>query len=156
MNKAVEFLKKKGLAADIIAVPNAHTALEAAQVLGVDLRQISKALVFRTNAKPILVLLSGDAKIDSSKFRKTFKVKSKMVDDETLLACTGYEHGGVCPFGLAEDKIDIYFDKSIKRNDVVYPGAGDDTHLLRIKVKDLENITPYLAYVDIGKDYEND
>ncbi|MDR1782108.1 MAG: YbaK/EbsC family protein [Bacilli bacterium] len=154
MNKAIEFLKNNGFENDIITVDTAHSAIEAAQALNVELKQISKSLVFKTNDLPVLVLMSGDAKIDSSKFRKTFKIKSKMVDDEQLVACTGYERGGVCPFDLDLSKIKIYFDESIKRNEVIYPGAGDSNHLVKISLKDIERITPYLDYIDIGKNYE--
>jgi prolyl-tRNA editing enzyme YbaK/EbsC (Cys-tRNA(Pro) deacylase) len=154
MNKAIAFLDNKGVLADVIEVKQAKSALEAAQVLKVELKQIAKSLTFRTNDRPMLILMSGDTKVDSNKFVRMFKIKSKMLDQEEVFKITGYLIGGVCPFALDETNIDIYLDKSLQRNKIIYPGAGDSEHLVKIELKKLEEIVQYVSYIDIGKIYE--
>lgn len=153
-NKAINFLKEKGYQNDIIEVNSACSAKEAAQELKVDLDCIAKSLTFRTNNKAVMVVMSGNTKIDSNKFRKHFKIKSKMLEHEEVYRLTGYEIGGVCPFDIDENKMDILFDVSLKENEIVYPGAGSKNHLLKIKLSDLERLCNYPNYIDIGKKNE--
>jgi prolyl-tRNA editing enzyme YbaK/EbsC (Cys-tRNA(Pro) deacylase) len=153
-NKAVKFLKENGLEDDIIKVEQATSAQEAAQVLQVELSEIAKSLTFRTNDKPMMIVMSGDAKIDSNKFRKEFRIKSKMLDLDDVMEITGYEIGGVCPFAIDSSQMDIFFDVSLKRHDIVYPGAGSIDYLVKIKLEDMERLTHFNKWIDIGKNYE--
>ncbi|MDF9866787.1 prolyl-tRNA editing enzyme YbaK/EbsC (Cys-tRNA(Pro) deacylase) [Bacilli bacterium PM5-3] len=153
-NRAILFFKEKGLENRVkIMEESTASAIEAAQALNVDLGMIAKSLTFRTDERPVLIVMSGDAKIDSKKFRQTFKVKSKMLDAEDVEKYTGYTIGGVCPFNLISDEIDVYLDKSLERFETLYPGCGDHNALVEVKLDELKEFSNYLDWVDIGKDW---
>lgn len=154
-NRAVSFFKDLGLE-DRLKIMDESTAsaIEAAQTLGVELGTIAKSLTFRTADRPVLIVMSGDAKIHSKSFKEQFKVKSKMLDSEDVVNFTGYEVGGVCPFNLATNKIDVYLDKSLQRYEMVYPGAGTTTSLVEVSISELEEFTNFIGWIDIGKDWE--
>ena len=154
-NRAIVFFKSQGLENKIRKMNDSTaSAIEAAQALNVPLGQIAKSLTFRTNERPILIVMSGDAKIDSKKFRDTFGVKSKMLEVDQVERYTGYSIGGVCPFNLATKEIDVYLDESLKRFTTVYPGCGDSSTLVMVSLEELEKFSNYVDWVDISKDWQ--
>ena len=154
MNRAIAYFKEKGLEDRIkIMEDSAASALEAANVLNVDLGSIAKSLTFRTNDRAILIVMAGNARIDSKKFRHTFNVKSKMLEADAVEAYTGYQIGGVCPFNLATNKIDVYLDRSLEQSNNVYPGCGEANALVSLSLEELKEHSNYLGWVDIGKDW---
>ncbi|MBC8079728.1 MAG: hypothetical protein H7X86_05250 [Gorillibacterium sp.] len=52
------------------------------------------------NDQAILIVTSGDAKVDNKKFRQAMGMKARMLTPVEVLQQTGHEIGGVCPFGL--------------------------------------------------------
>lgn len=99
------------------------TVLLAAQVHGVALGQIAKTLAFRLTDKVIVIVLSGDTRLDNKKYKQLFGVKAKMLPAEEVLTETTHPVGGVCPFGLPEN-VTVYCDVALKNYDVVMPAAG--------------------------------
>ena len=155
-NRAVAFFKEKGLESRIKKMNDSTaSAIEAAYTLGVELSMIAKSLTFDTKKKPMLVVLAGDAKIDSKKFRHTFGIKSKMLDYEDVLAVTSYEVGGVCPFALDPSKIDVFLDISLQRSEYVYPGCGDLQTLVKVSIKELKEFSHFIDWIDIGKSWQD-
>ncbi|BBI53729.1 hypothetical protein HORIV_61500 [Vreelandella olivaria] len=69
----------------------------AADAHGVTPGQIAKTLAFKVGEKPLLIVASGDARIDNRKIRDTFGGKAKMLDAETVMELTSHPVGGVCP-----------------------------------------------------------
>lgn len=154
-NRAINFFIDNGLEDRIfIAKQSTASASDAAKSLNVELKTIAKSLTFKTKEKPILVVMAGDAKIDSKKFKQVFKIKSKMLDEEEITRLTGYKIGGVCPFNLLSDEIEVFLDISLKRSEIIYPGCGDATSLVKLTIEELEIFTNYKGWIDIGKDYE--
>lgn len=155
-NKAVAFFKEKGLENRIRKMNNSTaSAVDAAESLGVELSRIAKSLTFQTKSKPMLVVLAGDAKIDSKKFRHTFGIKSKMLENDEVYDITGYEVGGVCPFALDPSKIDIFLDISLQRAIDVFPGGGDLQTLVKVSVEELKEFSNFVDWVDIGKSWQD-
>ena len=99
--------------------------------------------------KPILLMTSGDVKIDNKKYKNFFKKKPKMLTADETLQITSHPIGGVCPFGLP-NKIDIYFDKSLNNYDIVIPAAGSTNSSVKIQTKRLIELTNALE-VDVSK-----
>ncbi|MEG0283679.1 MAG: YbaK/EbsC family protein [Erysipelotrichales bacterium] len=154
-NKAIEFFEQHNLRDRILVMEESTaSAPEAASAINVSLSQIAKSLTFRTNEKPALIVMAGDAKIDSNKFRKTFKIKSKMLDLEEATKLTGYPIGGICPFDLDNNEIDVFLDISLKRNDFVYPGCGDVKTLIKLNLSELMEYSNFKGWIDIGKGWE--
>ncbi|MGV3466325.1 MAG: YbaK/EbsC family protein, partial [Heyndrickxia sp.] len=117
------------------------TVEQAAETIGVLPARIAKTLSFRGNEdKAILVVTSGDAKIDNKKFRHTFGFKARMLSPEEVQEQTGHVIGGVCPFGLKTD-CDIYLDVSMKRFDTVFPACGNTNSAIELTVQELERFS---------------
>lgn len=88
---------------------------------------IAKILSFKVEDKAVLIVTSGDTKVDNHKFKTYFGVKAKMLSPEKVLTYTGHAVGGVCPFAnqLGKPKYILIF--SMKRFPMMLPAAGSDS-----------------------------
>ncbi|MDD2518896.1 MAG: YbaK/EbsC family protein [Bacilli bacterium] len=140
-NKHVlKFLKDNNYKTDIVTLNDSSTVLKAANELNVTTNEIAKTLAFILKDNIIVVVMSGDSKINNKKYKDYFKEKASMVPADKVETLTNHPIGGVCPFGLKEN-VKIYLDNSLKQLEYVYPAAGDFNLALKISVNDLERIT---------------
>lgn len=123
------------------------TVAQAAAVHGVETARIAKTLSLRVNDRVILIVTSGDARLDNKKTRAAFGGKPRMLDADEVLALTGHPPGGVCPFGLASP-LPVYCDESLKIFDEVVPAAGSTSSALRIAPARLVALTD-AVWVDV-------
>ena len=99
--------------------------------------------------KPILLMTSGNVKIDNKKYKNFFKKKAKMLTADETLQITSHPIGGVCPFGLP-NKLDIYYDKSLNNFEIVIPAAGSTNSSVKVQTKRLIELTSAFE-VDVCK-----
>lgn len=102
--------------------------------------QIAKTLCLRVGERAILVVASGDARLDNKKTKAEFGTRPRMLGGEDVEALTGHAIGGVCPFGLPND-VPIYLDMSLKRFDMVIPAAGAGNASVSLTLDRLEALT---------------
>lgn len=136
-----EFFASRNLDIPIIEleVSTATVAL-AAEAHGVEPGRIAKTLAFRLNdGKAVMLVASGDARIDNKKFKDRFG-KGKMLPAEEVMALTGHPVGGVCPFGLAQP-LPVFLDQSLQQYDEVLPAAGATHSAVRISPAQMAEIT---------------
>lgn len=112
----------------------------AAQALEVVPAQIAKTMAFMVKGQPILIVLSGSARVNNRLYKQCFGVKAKMLDPDAVYSVTGHRVGGVCPFGLPES-LPIYLDESLKAFEIVYPAAGTASSAVKMPVTDFAAIT---------------
>ncbi|WKV09733.1 YbaK/EbsC family protein [Thermoanaerobacterium sp. CMT5567-10] len=143
------FFEKNNINIEIKILKDTSTVEKAANALGVEPGEIAKSMLFKLKDKYIMVILSGEKKIDNKKFKDTFHCKARMVPPEEVLEITGHPVGGVCPYGLKTD-IDIYYDISLKNYKIVYPAAGDVNAAVAVKVDDLDKIVKG-EWIDVSK-----
>ena len=124
------------------------TVEQAANAHNVEKGQIVKTIALIIE-KPILLMTSGNVKIDNKKYKNFFKKKAKMLSADDTLTYTSHPIGGVCPFGLPV-KIDIYADKSLIAYDLVIPAAGSRNSSVKIQRKRLFEMTKAVI-VDVTK-----
>ncbi len=105
-----------------LPVPTATVAL-AAEAHGVEAGRIAKTLSLRAGDRNLLVVASGDARLDNRKLKAVFGGKTKMLGPDDVLALTGHPVGGVCPFGLATP-LPVYCDIGLRAYDEVLPASG--------------------------------
>ncbi len=149
--KAKNYLKKYGLDEKIMVFDvSSATVEEAAKAIGCKGEEIAKSLSFLVNEKPVLVIASGNARIDNSKFKGEFHTKAKMIPFEKVEALIGHAVGGVCPFGIHE-KVAVYLDVSLKKFENVYPACGSSNSAVRLTLEEMENIICYEKWVDVCK-----
>lgn len=153
--KAKEYLKKFHLDGNVIEFhESTATVREAAEALGCRDAEIAKTMAFLVEDHPILIVASGDKKIDNSKFKQTFHTKAKMIPSEELETLVGHTAGGVCPFGI-NSNVKVYLDVSLKEFDTVYPACGTSNSAVKLTIPELEEASNYVEYVDVCKKPEN-
>jgi Cys-tRNA(Pro) deacylase len=125
----------------IVLETSARTAEEAATSLSCEVGAIVKSLLFKTENKFNLCLVSGDKKASLNKIKKIYNTKDlTMASAEDVKKITGYTIGGVSPIGHL-NKIDILIDNSLQRFNSLYAAAGHPNCIFRINFLDLQKIT---------------
>lgn len=148
-----KFFEKAGLAERVQVLEKPTATVEmAAEAVGCTSKQIVKTLSFLVDKAPLLVVAAGNVKIDNKKFKARFKGRPKMIERGLVEEYIGHDAGGVCPFAV-KPGVDIYLDVSLKQNEVIYPGAGSANSLVKLTLKELEEVCPYKEWVDVCKPY---
>ncbi len=125
------------------------TVALAAAAHGIEPDRIAKTLSLRVDGDPILVVMSGESRLDNRKFKSRFGTKAKMLGADEVLEATSHPVGGVCPFGLPRP-LRVYADVSLRAFDVVLPAAGDTHHALRIAPDRLVELTG-AQWIDVAE-----
>jgi len=100
------------------------TSQLAAERFGVLVGQIAKSLLFLAkDGRYFMLVCPGDRKVSSAKLKAAIGVKTRMTHHEETLAVTGFQPGGVCPFGI-DRNIQILLDESLSQYQTIYPAAG--------------------------------
>jgi len=117
-------LASHGLQAVEFEPGSTATSQLAADRFGVLVGQIAKSLLFLgKDGRYFMLLCPGDRKVSSSKLKAALGVKTRMARHEETFAATGFEPGGVCPFGISPH-IRILLDEGLAQYTVIYPAAG--------------------------------
>lgn len=107
------------------------TSQQAADNIGCQLGQIVKSLCFVVEVngaeQPILVLASGDQRVDDRKIADHYGVGRKRVRIATPDECVtiyGYAPGGVPPVGHRTPNLPTLIDATLGRWDMLYAAGG--------------------------------
>ena len=154
IEKARAYLKRYGLDGNVMEFDVSSATVEmAAKAIGCKEGEIAKSLSFIAQDKPILIIASGNSKIDNGKFKAEFHTKAKMIPFESVEQMIGHAVGGVCPFGV-NDNVTIYLDCSLKAFETVYPACGSSNSAIKLSLQQLEEIIAYEKWVDVCKDMQ--
>jgi prolyl-tRNA editing enzyme YbaK/EbsC (Cys-tRNA(Pro) deacylase) len=122
--KVARVLHAHGIAAIEFEPGSTATSQLAAERLGVRVGQIAKSLLFLgKNGRYAMLLCPGDRKASSAKLKAALGVKTRMARRDEALAATGFEPGGVCPFGVDAD-VRVLIDESLAQYGTIFPAAG--------------------------------
>ena len=151
LERAKNYLKIYGLDEAVMEFDvSSATVAEAAVAIGCAPEEIAKSISFMVDGAAILVVASGNSKIDNSKFKAEFATKAKMLAFEEVEPLIGHAVGGVCPFGVCENvKIDL--DVSLKDYETIYPACGSSNSAIKLTPQELEKIVPFVKWVDVCK-----
>lgn len=151
IEKVREYFKKYNIEKRIIEFnQTSATVTDAAIALNTTENRIAKTMAFKLNNKYILIVTSGDMKIDNSKYRHLFKEKAKMLTEDELTKYIGHPKGGVCPFAV-NDNVECYLDVSLKRFLTVYPACGSSNSAIEFTIQELEKYSNYNEWIDVCK-----
>lgn len=100
-----------------------RTAEDAARAIGCSLGQIVKSLVFLAAGRPVVALVSGTNRLDTSLLGGLAGEPVVKANAEVTRAATGYAIGGVPPFGHAKP-LAVYVDRDLLGYDVLWAAAG--------------------------------
>ena len=148
IDKVRKYLKKYNLEDRIIEFDESSARVsEAAKRLNCEEKDIAKTLSFIVDNNPILIVVSGNSRIDNSKYKHEFLNKAKMIPYEDVETLIGHKVGGVCPFAV-NDNVKIYLDESLKNLDIFYPAAGSSNSAVKLNLEELEKIINIEKSVD--------
>ena len=149
-----EFFKKYNMEEKIMEFDTSSATVElAAQALNVIPARIAKTLSFKKDDSCILIVTSGDVKIDNPKFKSVFEIKAKMPSADEVFSLTGHAAGGVCPFAVSEG-IPVYLDISLKRFDTVFPACGSSNSAIELTCDELSRYSDAEKWIDVCKNKE--
>jgi len=126
----------------------------AAEAAGCEVARIGKTLSFEDGDGCILIVTAGDARIDNSKFKGLFSRKATMLKPEAVIAYTGHNIGGVCPFAIEDNRVKIYMDISLKRFDTVFPAAGSSSSAIELTIDELFDHGNAIEFIDVCKNWQ--
>lgn len=119
------------------------TSQQAADNIGCQLGQIVKSICFFVKEQPIVVLTSGDQRVDDRKIAAMYEVGRKQVktaDAEQLIAVFGYPAGSVPPFPH-RTPVHKIIDQSLTRWDKLYAAGGAHNAIFPITLAQLQQAT---------------
>ena len=126
----------RGVAVEFVSRPAAESLEHAAELIGVEPREIVKTLVVkRSDGTFLFALVPGDRQISWPKLRTLVGVnKLQLPDPAVALEATGYERGTITPFGSSVEW-PVYADASISGR--IAMGAGEHGYSLLVDSADL-------------------
>lgn len=128
----------------------ARTAQQAADLLGCDVGQIVKSLIFRTaDNQPVLILTSGANRVDTRRAAAHLGKPLSRAKAEFVRQATGYAIGGVPPVAHNTPAI-VLMDADLLRYDVVWAAGGTPHSLFPISPRQLADLTT-AQIVDIAE-----
>lgn len=118
-----------------------RTAKDAAREIGCGVAEIVKSLVFIVDGDPVVVLCSGDDRVDESKLASALGARGarRATADEALQA-TGFPIGGVAPFAHRARR-PVIADSRLGRFATVWAAAGLPDTVFPITPADLARVS---------------
>lgn len=118
------------------------SSVTAAVAVGCTVAEIAKSILLLVGGRPVLVVTSGDMKVNSSLLKKKTGLTGKvqLPDRDAVMSITGYRPGGVCPF-LLPKYLPVYIDSSLKRFTRIFPAAGNQYSAVPMRYEQLKSLT---------------
>ena len=137
-----EFLTTNNISRKIsLLADTAATAQDAANALGVPISHIGKSIVFETDRGVIVVVISGDERVDTNALARLLEVSTvKQLRADDVKKSTGFTIGGVSPFALPAS-IKVIIESRLQSFDQCYVAAGHPKTIVRIEPQELINLT---------------
>jgi Cys-tRNA(Pro) deacylase len=139
--RVADALAAAGVATEVVEydVP-ARTSADAARVLGCEVGQIAKSLVFRTaSGRPVLVIASGAQRVDERKVAALVGEAVGKADAAFVREVTGYVIGGIPPLAHRAPMA-VFVDAGLLRYDRVFAAGGTPHAMFPIGPADLVRV----------------
>ncbi len=129
-NEVRAFFEARGLRKEIRTFEEStHNSELAARSLGVEVGQIAKTILLMVDEKPVVVVISGDRRVDFKKLKALRGGRRvRLAGPEDVVAHTGFKVGAVSPVALPEG-IPVYLDASLRRFGTICPAAGETNNM---------------------------
>lgn len=154
IDRVKSYFGEFGIADRVREFPVSSATVElAAAALGCEPGRIAKTLSFMVGGAPVLIVATGDARVDNRKFKDRFATKAKMLTPEEAVTLVGHAVGGVCPFAVNEGVV-TYLDESLRRYETVFPACGSSNSAIELSLPELERYSRAAGWVDVCKGRE--
>ncbi|MEM7317914.1 MAG: YbaK/EbsC family protein [Pseudomonadota bacterium] len=146
MSKSLKRVRRALEHAEIVyelrETPSARTAQDAALLLGCDLDQIAKSMVFQgtQSTRVFLFLTAGGNQVDLQKAALLAGEPLDRADPGVVRTHTGFAIGGVAPVGHLTD-LRAFLDPRLMGFDVIWAAAGTPHHVFSVSAVDLHKIS---------------
>lgn len=118
-----------------------RSSAQAAQVIGCEVAQIAKSLVFRAaSGRPVLVIASGVNRVDEAKVAAAIGEPIGRADPAFVRTVTGYAIGGIPPLGHAQPLLTL-LDRDLLAHGVVYAAGGTPHAMFPLAPADLLRVS---------------
>ncbi len=119
----------------------ARTAQQAADLLGIEVGQVAKSIIFKRTSDnvAVLVVASGDRRVDEKKV-DAIVGKTGRADADFVKAATGFSIGGVSPFAHATEPVTL-IDRELFRFQEIWAAAGHPHAVVKLSPAELEKLT---------------
>jgi len=137
VKRVLDFCEQENLDVEFKIHSKSETAEESAQNTDINLNQIVKTLVFKTDDEFIAVLCPGDKRVSEEKLEELTGGKVDMAKPSEVREVTGYIVGGVSPFDL---DIPVYMERSLLELDKIKPAGGSRVVAIELDPSELSDI----------------
>jgi Cys-tRNA(Pro)/Cys-tRNA(Cys) deacylase len=124
--------------------PEIHSAVDAAQAMGIPVERVYKTLVVMREmqrAKPLLVMVPGDHELDLRELaRATGDKKLRMATQKEAESLTGLLVGGIGALALLNRGFEIWIDPAARVHKRICVNAGQRGINLELEVDDLVRV----------------
>jgi prolyl-tRNA editing enzyme YbaK/EbsC (Cys-tRNA(Pro) deacylase) len=141
--KVQDTLTALGFPYQVVESPQpARTAAEAARLVGCQLEQIAKSLVFkgRQSERPVLVIVSGANQVNEWRIGVLLKEALDKAKPAFVREHTSYAIGGVPPVGHPKP-IETFIDQDLMKHGEIWAAGGTPNALFRLTPQDLATMT---------------
>ncbi len=116
------------------------TARDAARVVGCELDQIVKSIVFVCDGAYVLALVPGDRRADERAIARAVAASAvRAARAEEVVEATGFEPGAVAPFPRGQ-VTEVLMDAGLFHHAVLWAGAGSESHMLSLAPAELQRL----------------
>lgn len=136
-DRIVSLLRENNISYKLFEHEPVFTSDEAANVRGTNPAAGAKALIFRADENFIMLVLPGNKRVDSKKFKKDFDIKDlRFASPEQVEEITnGVKIGAVHPIGSLH-RLPVYVDPSLGENEKIVFNAGLHEKSIEIAYRD--------------------
>jgi prolyl-tRNA editing enzyme YbaK/EbsC (Cys-tRNA(Pro) deacylase) len=141
--KVQDALAALGVACQIVESPQpTRTAADAARLVGCQVAQIAKSLVFRgrQSGRPVLVIVSGANRVNEWRIGALLKEALDKAGAAFVREHTGFAIGGVPPVGHAKP-LETFIDQDLLKQPEIWAAGGTPNALFRLVPQDLVTMT---------------
>ena len=118
-----------------------RTSQDAADQLGCNVAHIAKSIVFAGQEGAVIVITSGSNRVERKrKLKRVLGYKPGMATPEYVLENTGYQIGGVPPFGHP-NPVRGLMDEDLMQYDLVWGAGGTAQTVFPITPEDLRGLS---------------
>jgi prolyl-tRNA editing enzyme YbaK/EbsC (Cys-tRNA(Pro) deacylase) len=134
------FLADRGIEARSVTLDEStRTSKMAADALGCTVPEIAKSIVFTDGERAIVVVISGDRRVDPLKLGAAVGARVRVGDADAVRRLTGYVIGGVPPFPHG-DGVVVMLDRSLERFSHVWAAGGAPNSVIRFSLEQLHGV----------------
>lgn len=124
------------------SVQPTRSAAEAAQLVGCDVAQIAKSLIFRAavSDRGVLVITSGANRVNEAAIAAVLGEAIVKAPPEFVREQTGFAIGGIPPIGHQRDLV-VFIDRDLLQHAEIWAAAGTPNALFKLTPADLVQMT---------------